>query len=149
VVNFPNPEDLKDKKPKVLDQFNMTKNERLELNQLSKEVYGSTSKWQKMVNKGERVPQVEKMEDGTDRKYMGMSYYSVEEIKKTMLELKAEQDADEDNKLKEEQEKALNEMVSESEKLDLYEQDEKEIKLAIQEETKHDTIKEILETVGD
>lgn len=82
----------------------MTKNERLELNQLSKEVYGTTSKWQKMINKGEIAPQVEKMDDGTERTYMGISYYSVEEIKKTMLELKAEQEADEEKELKLQQE---------------------------------------------
>lgn len=133
----------------------MTKNERLELNELSLKVYGKSSQWRKMVEKGEKVPKVKTDEDKLP--CFEISRYSVEEIKTTMEEL-----------FKEEQEKALNEMTSESEKFGLYEQEEKEIKLALEEEAKNqaakikkmageteekveeykqDVIKEILETV--
>lgn len=77
----------------------MKKDDRLILNDLSKKVYGSMSKWQKMVNKGQVGPKTEKLEDGTERKFKGIVYYSVDEIKKMMedlwkeeLELKAEQE---------------------------------------------------------
>lgn len=142
MVKFLNPNDMK---PKVLDRFNMTKNERLELNRLSKLAYNSSSKWQKLVNKGEKGPQVEKMDDGTERKYTGIVYYSVEEIKKIMLELESEES---EAKIKEELE---NEAQTQAAKIkEMAGSETPEVK----EETKEnrivagkDTVKEILETV--
>jgi len=112
----------------------MTKNERLELNELSKKVYGSANKWSKMVNKGERGALVEKLEDGTERTYQGIVYYKVEEIKSLMEDL-----------WKEEQElKAKQEAEAENEANKKDQEVSKEV-----EETKPDVVKEILETVGD
>src|SRR5271165_5982881 len=111
----------------------MTKNERLELNELSKKVYGSANKWSKMVNKGERGALVEKLEDGTERTYQGIVYYKVEEIKSLMEDL-----------WKEEQElKAKQEAEAENEANKKDQEVSKEV-----EETKPDVVKEILETVG-
>lgn len=140
---LPNPNDLK---PKILDQFNMTKNERLELNSLSKLVYNSSSKWQKMVTKGEVAPQVEKLEDGTERSYKGISYYSVPEIKKIMLELKAEQEADTEKELKEAQENEARKQADQIKKMAGEENIETQEKA---QEIKSDIVKEILETVED
>lgn len=126
----------------------MTKNERLELNQLSKEVYSTSSKWQKMINKGEIAPQVEKMDDGTERTYMGISYYSVEEIKKTMLELKAEQEADEEKELKLQQEEEARKQAAKIKTLagetleELVLQNQKDF-----EEPKEEVLKTILDTI--
>jgi len=117
----------------------MTKNERLELCELSLKVYGKPYQWQKMVNKGEIAPQVEKMEDGTDRKYVGISYYSIEEIKKIMQELLAEED---ELKLKEAQE---NEAKAQAAKIkEMAGETKEEVK-----ETGQYVVKEIIETVGD
>jgi hypothetical protein len=102
----------------------MTKDERLKLNELSKKCYGSSSKWMKMVSKGERGPQVEVLEDGTERSYQGIVYYTEEEIGKMMEELIKEEE-----ELRAAQEK---EALEEKQK---------------REESKQDVIKEILETV--
>lgn len=77
----------------------MTKNERVYLNNLSKLLYGSSTRWTKMVNKGEIAELTEKLEDGTERKYKGVSRYTVEEVKKTMEELWQEE---QDNQAKKE-----------------------------------------------
>lgn len=65
----------------------MKREERLQLNNLSKLLYGTSSKWQKMVNRGEVADLTETLEDGTVRKYRGISRYTVEEVKDLMAEL--------------------------------------------------------------
>lgn len=65
----------------------MTKIERLQLNNLSKLVYGKSSRWQKMVENGE----LSDLTDENGRKYRGFTRYSVEEIKKIMEEIWAEE----------------------------------------------------------
>ncbi len=76
----------------------MTYKERQELNKLSKQVFGASSKWQKMVTKGfgesfEREREVMvptrtgvTKKVFTDRKKV-IKHYSVEEIKKFMLDV--------------------------------------------------------------
>lgn len=65
----------------------MTKDERMYLNDLSVKVYGKSSHWAKMVNKGEIAQLTRTLDDGTEQKYKGISYYSVEEIKNIMEEI--------------------------------------------------------------
>lgn len=65
----------------------MKRDERLQLNNLSKLLYGSSSKWQKMINKGEVTTLKRTLEDGTEEKYQGYSYYTADEIKITMQDL--------------------------------------------------------------
>lgn len=115
----------------------MTKNERLELNKLSKQAYGTSSKWQKMVTKGERGPCTEKLDDGTERTYQGIVRYSIEEVNKIMEEL-----IKEEAELKAAQEKeALEEKKKREAQKEVKEVEEKT------EEAKQDVVKEILETV--
>ena len=134
----------------------MTKDERLYLENLSHKVYGSQSKYQKML-KGEKAPMEEILEDGTSRKYVGLHYSTVEEVKKIMEDLVKE---DEESKARQEleaealkqaaeikkqagQEEAMQTLADEAQKLNLgYENQAKE-------EKPHDTIKDILEIVGD
>jgi hypothetical protein len=86
MANFPSPEELEAKAPKVWTLQNITRDERDYLNHLSKKLYGKTSHWQKML-KGEKAPMEEIMEDGTSRKYVGLHYSTVEEVKKIMEDL--------------------------------------------------------------
>lgn len=88
--------------------MNITRVERLEMNELSKEVFGVSSRWQKFLNGvlepvtrtvNETVPGVDGAEPTTKEaqvpvlvgktKVSKMRYYSVEEIKTKMLEFKA------------------------------------------------------------
>lgn len=86
----------------------LSREERQELNALSKEVFGATSKWLKYINQGhpvkatttvkESVPQ----DDGTEKlvekqvakllphgaEYRIMKYYTISEVKAMMLDLK-------------------------------------------------------------
>lgn len=113
----------------------MTKNERLHLESLSQKLYGNKSKYLKMVTKGEKAPMEEIMEDGISRKYTGIHYSTMEEIKKLMEDLVKE---DEDQKAREELEmEALKQAESIKENA------------GGKDDPPHDTIKEILETVGD
>lgn len=116
----------------------MTKNERLELNELSLKVYGKSSQWKKMVEKGEKVPKVKTDEDKLP--CFEISRYSVEEIKTTMKELLSEQNADEEKELKLALEEEAKNQAAKIKKM----AGETEEKV---EEDKQDVIKEILETV--
>lgn len=69
----------------------MKRDERIYLNDLSKKVYGTSSKWQKLINKGEVAKQKETLEDGTEREYLGISKWNLEDLKKTMEEIWAEE----------------------------------------------------------
>lgn len=79
--------------------MNLTYIKRQELNALSKQVFGTTSKWQKLVNNGVAEPFERDREvmvpraDGTlvkktftDRKYV-LKHYSVEEVEKLMTDV--------------------------------------------------------------
>lgn len=65
----------------------MTYEERVQLNTLSKLVYGKTSKWNTLLKKGEEANIEETLEDGTIRKYRGVRYLSVDEVKVKMQKL--------------------------------------------------------------
>lgn len=65
----------------------MTKDDRLKLNSLSKEAYGSSSRWQKKINKGDLDILTEIKEDGTERKFKGYTRFTVEEITTVMEEI--------------------------------------------------------------
>lgn len=74
----------------------MKKDERMYLNELSKKCYGKSSKWQKMVNKGELIPAMSKNKKGEDVKVRVISKYTIEEVKSIMEDLvKEEQEAKE------------------------------------------------------
>lgn len=79
--------------------MNLTYTKRQELNALSKQVFGTTSRWQKLVNKGVAEPFERDREvmvpraDGTlvkktftDKKYV-LKHYSVEEVEKLMTDV--------------------------------------------------------------
>jgi hypothetical protein len=99
----------------------MTKQERTQLNSLSKLLFKSSSKWQTLVNKGKVSDMEEILEDGSVRKYKGIKYPTVEEVKVEMQKL-WQDELDRQEKAK--KEKALNEMVVEGEKLGLYDESE-------------------------
>lgn len=65
----------------------ITKDERLYLNDLSKKLFGSSSKWYKNMLSGEIADISEKLDDGTDRKYKGIKYFTLDEVKKLMEDL--------------------------------------------------------------
>lgn len=62
----------------------MEKDKRIQLNNLSKLLYGRTSKWQKMLKKPEIVERKVTLEDGTKKKIKTTSYYTLEELEKIM-----------------------------------------------------------------
>ena len=93
--------------------MNLTRNERKELDTMSKEVFGSTSHWQKLVNKGyiqqitekktETVLGVDGAPDTTkevdspvlraDGAHQAVTkYHTVESIKALLLEMKTQRD---------------------------------------------------------
>lgn len=59
----------------------MTKNERLELNALSKKVFGTSSKWQKVMRYGEKVPTKIKFKSGKEIDGFTYAYPTVEQIR--------------------------------------------------------------------
>lgn len=93
---------------------NISKKERLELNALSTEVFGTSSRWQKFVDKGykemvtedkiEIVPPAKEGDEPTTKtvqvpvltefgsKRFGIKRYTVESIKEFMLKLKKQMD---------------------------------------------------------
>lgn len=102
----------------------MKKNERLYLEDLSKKLYGSKSKYLKMITKGEKAPMEEILEDGTSRVYTGIHYSTLGEVKTLMEELVKEED---ELRIKQEVE-ALEQKAKRE---------------------KHDSVIDVLETVGD
>lgn len=85
----------------------MTRNERLYLNNLSKTLFGTFSKWQKLIEDGEVKQLIETMEDGTTRSYRGISRYTIDEVKKIMEDLHNEE---QERKAKEINEKVVEEV---------------------------------------
>lgn len=81
----------------------MKRDERIQLENLSKLVYGSKGKYKKMVEKGEVTDLQETLEDGTVRTYKGIHRFSFKEIKEIMQEIWQEE-LDRQAKEKEEQE---------------------------------------------
>lgn len=69
----------------------MKRDERLELCELSRKVYGKPYAWQKMVNRGEVAKLKRTLEDGTEQEYKGISYSTLEEVKTIMAEIWAEE----------------------------------------------------------
>ena len=65
----------------------MTFEERIQLNSLSKLIYGKTSKWTTLMKKGEESDMEEIMDDGTVRKYRGIKYLTVDEVRVKMQTL--------------------------------------------------------------
>ncbi len=98
----------------------MTYEERKQLDALSRLVYGKSSKWNSILNKGETSDMEETLEDGTVRKYRGIKYLTVDEVKAKMEKIWADELARQEAAKKKEQEKALDTMVVEGEKLGLY-----------------------------
>lgn len=94
--------------------FQMTKNERVQLNNLSKLVYGSSSKWQKMIEKDELSNLKRTLEDGTEESYRGYKTYSLEEVKtkmETLFQEKLAKEKLDEEKAKEAQNVVKNEEV--------------------------------------
>lgn len=90
----------------------MTKNDRLKLNSLSKLVYGTNSKWQKLLQKGEIALQEEILEDQTIRKYKGYKRPTLEELTQKMETMWVEKQA-KILKEQEEKEKEVKKVVEE------------------------------------
>lgn len=148
----------------------MKRNERLELNRLSKLVYNSSSKWQKMTCKGEKVPKVKTDPEDKSPDCFVISRHSEEEIGPMMEDLwKEEQElkAAQEKEAEEQKTKFVGEEFAKQVKALIHEdlekmmtdnlnnfgnyknESEKENQEASQEveETKPDVVKEILETV--
>ena len=122
----------------------MTKDERLYLEDLSQKLYGSKGKYLKMVTKGEKAPMEEILEDGTSRKYVGIHYQTVEEVKSLMEELMKEED---ELKAKQKLEEKENEEAKKELEVEALKQAEQIKENAGQEH--HDPVMDVLETVGD
>lgn len=88
----------------------MTKNERIQLENLSKLTFGSKTKYKKLVEKGELATLKRTLEDGTEESYKGYNHYSLEEVKTKMETLFQEKLAKE----KENEEKAKAQKVEET-----------------------------------
>jgi len=102
----------------------MTYEERTQLNNLSKLLYGKKSKWTSILKKGEESDMEEKMDDGTVRKYRGVKYLSVDELKLKMQNLWQEELARQE--AKKESEKTIMQQYEENPKLDVFTDLEKE-----------------------
>lgn len=62
----------------------MTKDERIQLENLSKITFGSKTKYKKLMDKGELSTLKRTLEDGTEQSYKGYNHYSLEEVKTKM-----------------------------------------------------------------
>ena len=62
----------------------MIRGERIQLNNLSKLLTGKSSSWSKALKQGHRAPMEETLEDGTIRKYVGIKYPTLAEVKEEM-----------------------------------------------------------------
>jgi hypothetical protein len=58
--------------------------ERKQLDALSKLLTGKSSAWNKSMKQGHRTPMEETLEDGTIRKYIGIKYPTLAEVKEEM-----------------------------------------------------------------
>lgn len=108
----------------------MTREERKQLDALAKILTGKSSAWKKAIEQGFVTDMEETLDDGTIRKYKGVKYPTLEEVKTKMDEaLKeklAKEKLEEEKKQKAKSEKALDAMVAESQKLGLYDEPTKE-----------------------
>lgn len=77
----------------------MTRKERLELNELSKKSLGGPSKWTKLLNRGTVTVLTRTLEDGTEQKYKGTKWFTLEEVVKTMNEMLEKKEQEEAAKL--------------------------------------------------
>lgn len=77
----------------------MTRKERLELNELSTKAFGGPSKWNKLLQRGTVKVLTRTLEDGTEQKYKGTQWFSLEEVIKTMHEMVALKEKEEAEKL--------------------------------------------------
>lgn len=79
---------------------NMNRDERLKLKELSIKAFGKPSAWHKLYQRGYATNLVEKLPDGTERKYKGTKHLSMEELYKLMDEMIAKKAQEEAEKLK-------------------------------------------------
>lgn len=76
----------------------MTYELRKKFQELSKEAFGGPNKWVKLYQRGYKTDMTEKLEDGTERKYKGTKYQSLEEIEVVMHEMIAKKQEEEAEK---------------------------------------------------
>lgn len=88
----------------VVQKHHLTKDEREYMCDLSMKVFGTRNKWTKAYNHGVLQTMTEIMEDGSERKYKGLKYGTLEEIKKE-LEMLWDEKQKEEQKAKEAAEK--------------------------------------------
>lgn len=104
----------------------MTRKTREELNELSKQVFGSTSRWQKIVDKGVAEPHTREREvmvptrNGMEKKVFTdkkdvIKHYSVDEVRKLMEDILASRKSS----TTAEQNQTLDELAIETENLEL------------------------------
>lgn len=82
----------------------MIKDERIQLENLSKVVFGSKTKYKKLMEKGELSTLKRTLEDGTEESYKGYNRYSLEEVKtkmETLFQEKVAKDKLDEEKAKE------------------------------------------------
>lgn len=111
----------------------MTRNERLALNELSRQTYGKSSHWEKMLKNGEIKTLTRTLDDGTEEKYKGIHYPTVEEVFNTIKDLKESQEKEAEQKAREELEAEAKKQAAEIKK--------------VAEGEKHDPVKDVMETV--
>lgn len=66
--------------------------ERVRLQELSVKAFGNKSAWNKLYKRGHTANLVETLPDGTERKYRGSKYQTLEELEITMHELIAQKE---------------------------------------------------------
>jgi hypothetical protein len=62
----------------------LTREERKQLDALSKLLTGKSSSWSKALIQGHRAPMEQTLKDGTIRKYIGIKYPTLAEVKEEM-----------------------------------------------------------------
>lgn len=62
----------------------MKREERKQFDALSKLLTGKSSAWKKSMERGHKAPMEETLEDGTIRKYVGIKYPTLAEVKEEM-----------------------------------------------------------------
>lgn len=112
--------------------MNMKKDDRIQMNNLSKILTGKSCHWQKRLKNGVPTSMEREAKDGSTEVYTGLKYLTVAELKTEMereLQEKLIRDKAEAERkelaAKEETEKALQTLADESQKLNLTYQEEK------------------------
>lgn len=81
----------------------MTYEDRKNFEELSLKAFGGKNKYNKLYQRGYKTDLVEKLPDGTERKYKGYKYQTLEEIYNVMIEMIALKEKEEaEKKAKEE-----------------------------------------------